>query len=96
MNVEFLAPARDEFVAAVDYYEEQASGLGAELVGEVEEKLESLRENPRLGPRHTEDTRRLPLHRFPFNLVYHVDSDTLVIVAVAHQRREPGYWKDGR
>ena len=50
MNIEFLAPARDEFVAAVEHYEEQASRLGAELVDEVEEKLDSLRDNPRVAP----------------------------------------------
>jgi len=81
MNVEFLAPARDEFVGAVEYYEEQAPGLGGEHVREVEEKFESLRENPRLGSPHTEGTRRVPLRRFPFNLVYHVESKHLVIVA---------------
>jgi plasmid stabilization system protein ParE len=81
MNVEFLAPTRDEFVSAVEFYKKQAPGLGEELVCEVEKKFESLREHPRLGTPHTEGTRRVPLRRFPFNLVYHVESKHLVIVA---------------
>ena len=37
-------------------------------------------------------TRRILLDRFPFTIDYRVTSNTLNIVAVAHQKRRPGYW----
>lgn len=93
MNVRFLAPARDEFLAAVDFYDEKAPGLGAEFVDELESMPARLREDPRMGTPHLGETRQIPLRRFPFNLVYLFD-EAIVVVAVAHQRREPGYWRD--
>jgi toxin ParE1/3/4 len=38
-------------------------------------------------------TRRFVLHRFPFSVVYLDEADELNIVAVAHNKRKPGYWK---
>ncbi|MFB6372821.1 MAG: type II toxin-antitoxin system RelE/ParE family toxin, partial [Bradymonadaceae bacterium] len=70
------------------------AGLGDDLVDEVERSLETLRHSPRIGTPLTGETRRFSLRRFPFHLVYTIDADVLVIVALAHQRRKPGYWKD--
>jgi len=94
VNVRFVTPARREFYAAVDFYYGQAAGLGADLIDEVERIIGLLRESPRIGSTFTDDTRRIPLRRFPFNLVYAVESDSVIVVALAHQRRKPGYWKD--
>lgn len=38
--------------------------------------------------------RQVRLRQFPYRLVYMVVSDEIVIVAVAHERRRPGYWQD--
>ena len=45
-------------------------------------------------PTERGDIRRLTLSRFPYKLLYSVESDHLYIVAVAHQHREPTYWID--
>jgi plasmid stabilization system protein ParE len=94
MKIRFLSPARDEFLAAVDFYEEQAAGLGADFTTEVEQALTTIASVPHLGTRYLESTRRLVVRRFPYNIVYFVESKAVVIVAVAHQRQKPGYWKD--
>ena len=94
MRVIFLEPARDEFLKAVDFYEEQVSGLGADLLVEVEEKAESLKINPNLGASYVAGTRRTMLHRFPYYIIYLVETDALIILAIAHQRLRPGYWKN--
>jgi toxin ParE1/3/4 len=39
-------------------------------------------------------TRRLVMRRFPFSVVYLDDPDLITIIAVAHSKRKPGYWKD--
>ena len=94
MEVRYLLPASLEFLDAVEFYESKAPGLGEEYIEEVEYALELLSSHPQLGVPHLEGTRRVLLGRFPFDLVYLIESDTIVVVAVAHHRRQPGYWRD--
>lgn len=97
MNFEFHPAARDELLAATTFYEDQASGLGEEFLADAERTLETLREHPSLGTLGPEGARRVPLRRFPFRIVYLVESPSLAFVlAVAHNRRRPGYWTDRR
>lgn len=49
---------------------------------------------PGMGATYEFGTRRIVLPRFPYSVVYEVHADHIVIVAVAHQRRRPGYWRD--
>jgi toxin ParE1/3/4 len=92
VEVRFLTPARLEFLEALEFYRAQVSGLGAEFLGELERATERLAANPRLGAPYDSETRRLLLRRFPFSLIYEVHADHVLVVAVAHQRRRPGYW----
>jgi plasmid stabilization system protein ParE len=43
---------------------------------------------------HLDGTRRLGMMRFPYSIVYRVKTDVVEVVAVAHQRRRPGYWRE--
>ena len=94
MNVRFLDPARDEFLAAVEFYEDQQPGLGERFIQRVGNALETLRTTPRVGTPFGRSTRRIVLHHFPFNVIYALDDSTVLIVAIAHQHRKPGYWSD--
>ena len=93
MKPEFHPAAAEELTAAAQTYEEQAAGLGAELNAEVKRLAQLLCSAPRIGehvdPRH----RRFPLQRFPFGLIFRVDGEILQIIAVAHRRRRPSYWR---
>lgn len=88
--------AAEEFSAAVRWYEKQHPGLGAEFFDAVVRTTEQIRSHPEVGSPLTpgERTRRVLVPRFPFQIVYHLREDEIVIVAVAHLRRRPGYWKD--
>jgi len=33
------------------------------------------------------------VRRFPFTIIYAIDTNEVVVVAVAHQRRRPFYWR---
>ena len=48
---------------------------------------------PNTWPAFDHGTRRFLLRRYPYNLIYRVEPTRLVIVAVAHAHRRPGYWK---
>lgn len=93
-GVGFHPAARAELLAAARYYEQQAQGLGMQFVAEAERAVSLLRTSPRLGAPvsgHAE-LRRWSLRRFPYYLIYRADAHALLILAVAHERRGPGYW----
>lgn len=93
MKVEFHPTADSELRAAARYYDKRVSGLGAEFLADVERACLRLSELHALGPRLDADHRRLALRRFPFGLIYRLSSSKVQIVAVAHRRRRPGYWR---
>ena len=78
----------------VDYYESRSVGLGAELEEEIDAVLETILQFPRAAPqwRNRPDRRVAALDRFPFTLVYQIKADEIVILALAHTSRRPGYW----
>ena len=94
MRLRFLEEAAHEFHRAIQYYEEKSPGLGGELLTDVERLEDLLGASPELGSPGKSGTRRLLLRRFPFVLVYLLVDREPLIVAFAHQSREPGYWAD--
>jgi toxin ParE1/3/4 len=101
MKLRIDAEAQAELQEAVLWYESRRTGLGLELLAEVDEGIERIRKTPfqfaRLETMPDEQTiRRLLLRRFPFKLIYEVVEDELHVLAIAHTQRRPGYWKHRR
>lgn len=92
--IKFLAEAAEELQAAAEYYESQASGLGRDFTLEVQRLAELIAENPHIGSQVRPLIRRRALRRFPFYILYTIEEWGVLIVAVAHHRRAPGYWRD--
>jgi toxin ParE1/3/4 len=90
--VRFHPAARRELRRAVEFYDDRASQLGNDLLGEVMRVVQEIGEHPGAGSQHVADTRRLVTRRFPFSVVYSIRGEQIVIVAVAHHSRAPGYW----
>ena len=93
MTYEFHPAAEQEFVEAAAYYERNVTGLGQRFGREVRHAIERLLEYPEMGSPVDVDLRRLVLVRFPYVLIYCFTPDMVTIVAVAHARRRPGYWR---
>lgn len=89
-------PAGVELREAVRWYEHRRAGLGAELLDAVSAALSLIATNPTAGASLSEDglTRRVLMARFPYQVVYRIRPAEIVIVAVAHLKRRPGYWKN--
>jgi plasmid stabilization system protein ParE len=92
-RVVFHPQAEAEMQAAAEFYETKRRGLGADFIGEVERATEALVAYSRIGHRFSRRLRRVLVHRFPYGLLYRVDRDWIFVVAVAHVRRRPGYWR---
>ncbi len=92
MKIRFLAPAVQELDDAFEWYEDQMPKLGHEFLSEIQEAetriLTWTESNSKIGPH----LRRCLVRRFPFGLIYGIDDQTIVIVAVAHLHRKPFYW----
>ena len=89
----FLSPAEDEMTEAALFYESRSGGLGRDFLDDVQMAIARLSDYPDLGEPVDAGFRRTLLHRFPFNLIYAVEPTGIVIVAVAHHGRAPGYWR---
>lgn len=94
LPVRFHSAARQELWHEVEFYDERGQGLGNELAAEVERVIRDIREYPELGTPDRVGTRRVKVHRFPFSIIYCVQSEQIVLVALAHHSRKPEYWRE--
>ena len=94
MTPRFHRAAELELAAAVRTGEARARGLGRDLLNEVERVVTLLCDLPDIGERLDDRRRRFPLQRFPYGVIYRVAGDTLRILAIAHRRQRPGYWRN--
>ncbi|GMR03972.1 MAG: type II toxin-antitoxin system RelE/ParE family toxin [Gammaproteobacteria bacterium] len=79
-------------VQAARYYESKVPLLGSEFLSEVRRVVKGIEAHPEAAPKVRADIRRRILRRFPYAVLYKIDHDEIVILAVMHQRRQPDYW----
>jgi toxin ParE1/3/4 len=83
-----------ELIDGARFYAIEASiEIGMAFIDEFERALSVLCVYPRLGAIWRGTTRRFPLRRFPYSIVYQVKPDEVRVIALAHQQRKPGYWR---
>jgi plasmid stabilization system protein ParE len=94
VSLEFDPEAIEEARAARAWYGERSRRAEVAYLAELRQALQRIREAPRRWPRFDHGTRRVVLHRFPFSVIYRIGmGDKVLILAVAHDKRRPGYWK---
>ncbi len=92
MSVKFHPHARAEIREARNWYFERSPLSAIAFAQTVENAIFRIREAPNTFPLADHGTRKFVLQRFPFNIFYLIRETEIVIVAVAHQKRRPGYW----
>lgn len=86
--------AERDLIDGARYYAREANAeLGLAFIAEFERSVEVLCAHPQLGPVWRGSTRRFPLRRFPYNIIYQLRADEIRVIALAHQSRKPGYWR---
>jgi len=93
MNYSFHPEAEEEFLAAIEYYEEREEGLGFEFASEVRAAIVRASEHPRTWPIVEGEVRRCLATRFPYGVLYSEGPDGIFVLAVMHLHRDPDYWK---
>ena len=84
--------AIEESREAFAWYRIRNPRAAAQFLFELDQAIESIAALPDAWPPYLDNTRRKLLRRFPFALVYRVKDEHLLVLAVAHQHRRPGYW----
>jgi toxin ParE1/3/4 len=97
MTLRFLREAEEELAAASLYYERRQRGLGARFHAHVQEALQALSGDPSRFPCYEGGVtrrkyRRARVRRFPYIVVFEERGQEVLVVAVAHTSRRPGYW----
>jgi plasmid stabilization system protein ParE len=77
---------------AAKFYEERVPGLGLLFLAAVEEAVEKVLANPEAFQLVGDEIRHKLIRRFPYSLLYVTEPDRIRVIAVAHQKRRPGYW----
>ncbi len=94
MRYEFHPEARQEFLESAAFYESRRLNLGVAFAGEIESVLRQIVKAPVRWPFIEEDVRRCLAHRFPYGVLYTIETNYILIIAVMHGSRKPGYWRD--
>ena len=94
MRLEFTTAAELELDGAIAYYNAQRSGFGYEFAAEARFAAERIVEYPHAWQPLDDEVRRCRHNRFPYGLVYAIEGEVILVIAVMYLRREPDYWRD--
>jgi plasmid stabilization system protein ParE len=92
-SLDILEDAVDEACAAYRWYLSQNRSAGTRFMADLDRGIEVVTDAPERWPAHFHGTRRYLLRRFSYSLVYTFDEGKVLVVAVAHASRRPGYWR---
>jgi len=89
----FHPEALAEYQEAARYYEGCQSGLGHRYIAAVEQAIQNIIEKPEQWKPLEKDVRRYLTRVFPYAILYSIEPDYILIIAVMHCHREPDCWK---
>lgn len=93
VRVEFTQEARREIDDAFAWYLERSPQAAETFVGEATNAVALIRSSPTLWPSFEVGTRRYVLRKFPYSIIYREIEGAIEVIAVAHHKRRPRYWR---
>jgi plasmid stabilization system protein ParE len=94
MIYRFLPQAERDLSDALDYYEMCQPGLGTEFLIEIRKAVARILDYPDGWTSVSDNARRCLTNRFPYEIIYAIEDNGILILAVANQHRLPGFWKN--
>jgi plasmid stabilization system protein ParE len=92
-RLEFHPEALAEYEFAVQHYEYRQAGLGSRFIASVEAALQSVLDAPATWPVLEQDVRRRLTRVFPYAVLFSIEPDSILVLAVMHCHQQPGYWR---
>jgi plasmid stabilization system protein ParE len=98
VKLRLLEEARTEVRDAAAYYEHRRPGIGRRFIADLRTYFRDIRLAPerfarRRARRVKAELRSVVMTRFPYEIIFYLEADQIVIAAVAHAKRRPGYWR---
>jgi hypothetical protein len=94
MKIIFTEFAAKELLQAKSFYEVEVKGLGENFSNEIKSALTRISNFPAAWPILKNEIRKCVVRKFPYNLLYSIEQDFILILAAAHHHRKPFYWLD--
>lgn len=91
-----LPDAEEELRDAAQYYEAEQQGLGRALIQEIRRTCQLIAERPQAARIERDEIRVRAIARFPYRIYYRANNDEILIIAIGHRRRRPGFWRNRR
>ncbi|MFY9912223.1 MAG: type II toxin-antitoxin system RelE/ParE family toxin [Candidatus Sulfotelmatobacter sp.] len=92
--VELHPEAEREFLGALAWYGRQSPPAAEKFEDAIERAINMIEESPERWPVCFSRFRKFTLHDFPFMIFYRSETSRTFVLALAHCRRRPGYWKE--
>ena len=93
MIVRLHPEAAEELTQSVKWYFEQSQSASANFLNEIDRCISKITESPEIFPQYFHGCQRAIIKTFPYSVIFRVKIDTIEIVAIAHSKRRPGYWR---
>ena len=90
--VDYLPGARQDFDESFDWYAARSPSAAERFTSAIDSALADIARNPDRFAAIDQMHREYLVRRFPFRIVYRVEPHRVLVVAVAHAKRRPGYW----
>jgi plasmid stabilization system protein ParE len=94
MKIRFLTIAEIEIDEAVSWYQKQSEDQDLNFLDELARAIRVITAYPLIAAEIEQEMRIFFLNRFPYSVIYGIEGEGIVIIALAHQSREPRYWMD--
>src|SRR3954454_10729808 len=92
-RIPFFLEASEEIEEAAKWYGRRSPAAEVAFLADLDHALAAVLDAPHRWTRFVDGTSRYVFSKFPYSLIYFVDDSVVVIVAVAHDKRRPGYWR---
>jgi plasmid stabilization system protein ParE len=93
MQLHFFEEASDEADEARRWYRDRSEAAETAFLRELDHALELIGHAPHRWPSYMAGAQRYVFRTYPYSIVYFVEGDIVNVVAIAHERRRPGYWR---
>ncbi len=93
MELQFFEDALAETEEDRAWYRERSDSAEAGFLRELDHAIDQVAAAPSQWPQYLAGTRRYVFPTYPYSLVYFIQDDIINVVAVAHDKRRPGYWR---
>jgi len=92
VTIRLLTLAQQELDDAVTWYDRRAESLVREFLDEFDRTVRRIHSFPQAYAEIAPGIRRGLVARLPYGVIYGIDGETIIVIAVAHLHRRPHYW----